>query len=145
MRLAFVIPFLLVVTALPATGTIYKIVDANGKVHYSDTPPTDRSKVTTMTIRQAPPSAPAAQSVPSWQDKERAFQQRQALEKFGQSEKSSAPNRQQLCIAARSRLAELTGHRVYRINKDGEMVFMEDDERAAIEAEANKTIAENCN
>ena len=61
-----------------------------------------------------------------------------------QEEAPRAPSSEQLCASARRKAAVLGGGRVARINDKGERVYMEDDERAALQAEAAQAVAAYC-
>ena len=115
-----------------AQGGLYKWVDEKGVVHYSDTPPPGKASGKLQV--KPPPSLDGSQAAPrtrSWQEQlqdsnERRFQdekkQKEAQQKTGEAEEK--------CRRARNALDSLKRERpLYRVNKEGERTFMEDEER----------------
>jgi hypothetical protein len=128
--------------AFSAHAEIYKWTDANGKVQYSDAPP-GSGKASANVVKTAPPAASPKDA--SWEEKERQFRARKALQgATAPSEEDSQRASQRVCAAARARLANFNGSAVYRLNKNGERVYVEDSERAALEKEARDAIAQHC-
>jgi len=66
---------------LAADAQMYKWIDKDGKVQYSDQPPPDSaSKAGKVKIEAAPPSsAAAAGSAKSWQEKDQEFNRRRVI------------------------------------------------------------------
>lgn len=151
---------------MPASAQLYKWVDANGKVQYSDKPPP--SNIKTQKLREAPraPAPPAAsaskdgtakedakdaaKSEPkSPAEREQAFRQRQAeaakaQEKQAQEE-GKARERAEYCKRAKSNLASLElGGRQARINEKGERTFLTEEQIAQETAKARQEIASGC-
>ncbi|MBX3675681.1 MAG: DUF4124 domain-containing protein [Rhodocyclaceae bacterium] len=115
-----------------ASGGLYKWVDDKGVVHYSDTPPVGKAAKKLganpqplLDNTQAPPPSR------SWQEQlqesnERRFQE----EKRRQDQQKKAQETEDKCRQARRALESLTQERpLYRMGKDGERIYMEDDER----------------
>jgi hypothetical protein len=122
---------LLTLNAL-AQGGLYKWVDEKGVVHYSDAPPPGKAGEKLKAKPQPPlDSTQAAPRSRSWQEQlqdsnERRFQdekkQKEAQQKAGEAEEK--------CRRARSALDSLKRERpLYRVDKEGERTFMEDEER----------------
>lgn len=144
---------LLVMLSLPfaAAAEMYRWVDSQGKVHYSDSPPPAGAK-SSKTIDTPPPAAPpagASAKPKSWQEKEMDFRQRQSAEAEAQAKKqkeeAQAKEKQQNCENARRNLATFeSGARVATTNEKGERVIMDDAARASAMAEARKAVETWC-
>ena len=130
----------LAVVALPASAQMYKWTDASGRIHYSDTPPPEGKA---EEIKVAPAAAPAPKGQ-SWQDRERESAQRRLAQQQEEAKAPPEPNGAQRCAAARGILSTLDGKAVFQKDKDGNRVYLEDKDRAALEKAANATVAQNC-
>ena len=159
--------------ALPASAQMYKWVDSNGKVHYSDKPPP--SNIKTEKLR-APPPAPAT-SVPmpsetkgspkqdaakggAKQDaakggpktpaeQEQAFRKRQMDAAKAQEDEakklSQARDKAENCRRAQAAVANLqAGGRQMRIDQKGERVFLDEQQIAQETAKAQQEAAAAC-
>jgi len=152
---------------------MYKWVDANGKVQYSDKPPPGNIK--TEKLRASPPapvsSAPAAgaagaagagdakggaqkdaaKSGPKTAaEQEQAFRKRQAETAKAQEEQTQketeARDRAENCKRAKAALANLElGGRQTRIDEKGERVFLTDQQITQETAKARQEAAAACN
>lgn len=151
--------------ALPASAQMYKWVDANGKVQYSDKPPP--SNVKTEKLREAAP-APAASAPAAGEGKggakqdaakagprtaaeqEQAFRKRKldeakAQEDAGQKQ-AEAREKAENCTRAKAAVANLQmGGRQVRIDEKGERVFLDDQQIAQELARAKQDAAAACN
>jgi hypothetical protein len=116
--------------ALQAPAALYKWVDANGRVVYSDQPPVGNFKFEVVGAA-APPSNPDA--VKELAGKEAEFKKRQAdrAEDAKKAEKARG-DAQKLgaqCAQVRAHLANLKRSDqvvIYRLNEKGERVVMDD-------------------
>lgn len=115
--------------AWPAAGALYKWIDANGRVVYSDQPPVGNFK--TEVVGAAPPPA-NPDAVKDLAGKEAEFKKRQ-LDKVEDAKKADktradAQKNQALCAQARAQLAGLkrADYAIYRLNEKGERVLMDD-------------------
>ena len=152
-RLLFAIGIVTLCAALPASAQMYKWVDADGKVRYSDTPPPSNVKTEKLRIpAHAPSDAGAAPSgsAKSLATQEQAFRKRQADEAKAQQEEArkeaEAHDRAENCRRAKDALANLElGGRQTRINEKGERVFLSDEEIARATAQARQEAASACN
>ena len=118
----------------PAAAALYKWVDANGRVVYSDQPPTGNFKAEVVGSAP-PPSNPNA--VKEMHAKEAELKKRQ-LDRADDAKKletvrSDATRLQEFCKQARAQLAGLsrTDMVVYRINDKGERVVFDEAARRA--------------
>jgi coenzyme F420-reducing hydrogenase alpha subunit len=126
-----------------ASAQLYKWVDKDGKVHYSDQPPPASA---TKQINVAPgPAAPP----PSALEKDKALektraQSRDAAKKAEDAEKL-ARQRQEACEKARSYLKGIeNGGRFTTFDAKGDRVYMEQDQIDAETAKARKNVEESC-
>ena len=131
-----------------AIAEIYKWVDENGKVHFSDKPINDKSKQVQMK-RQ-----PSEQEIQ--QAKERAARVIQHQRKLNEIRSEEASEVQQanakrdklaaeLCRNAKQEMKYMNGKYVnYTTNEKGERYYLTDQEKNELAAELEKVIAENC-
>ena len=167
-RLSVAISLVLCV-ALPASAQMYKWVDANGKVQYSDKPPP--SNIKTEKLRAPPPaaapSAPpggaaaageakggaqkdAAKAGPKTAaEQEQAFRKRQLEAAKAQEEEAKkqaqASDKAENCRRAKAAVANLQlGGRQVRIDDKGERVYLEDQQIAQETAKAEQEAAAAC-
>ncbi len=149
--------------ALPASAQMYKWVDADGKVKYSDTPPPSNIKTEKLRIPAHAASAPApgeakggtakdtAKGRPkTTAEQEQAFRKRQAEAAKGQQEQTrketEARDRAENCRRAKAALANLElGGRQTRIDEKGERAFLTDQEITQATARARQETASACN
>ena len=142
---------------LLATATVaaqvYKWVDKDGKVQYTDTPPppgatkAEPKKVET-------PGSPATTAAPatagkSLQDRTKDFDKRKTesaekAKKDSESQQSAEVDADN-CRNARTALIDLeSGRPINRSNDKGERIFISDEERAADIAKARAVVASAC-
>lgn len=132
-RLAACLGLLLLSLNAPAQGSLYKWVDEKGVVHYSDTPPPGKAAGKLKAAPQPPldGSTQTPQRSRDWQEQlqdsnERRFQD----EKKQKEAQQKAQEAEQKCQRARNALDSLKQERpLYRVGKEGERNFMEDEER----------------
>lgn len=148
--------------ALPAAAQMYKWVDSNGKIHYSDKPPPSNVRTEKLRTPAQPATAPAA-SAPkdgtqkdaaktgpkSVAEQEQAFRKRQAEETKSEQEQAQkeaeARDRAENCKRAKAALASLElGGRQTRIDEKGERVFLSDAEITRATARARQEAAAAC-
>jgi len=128
-----------------AQAQIYKSVDARGRTLYSDAPPPSAPASTVKMI--APPVA--IQAPADWEarayDSPRRMPMPEAVPRTNEYAASAAASR--ACTAARAKLRELErieGRRAYRIDAQGERVFISDEERGMADRDARQAIATYC-
>ena len=132
-------PILLVLLLLSplASGQIYSWRDADGKMHYSDIPPTGAvaGAVTTRKIEPAVSEPGASENARrDAATKEMDFKKRQldsadAAAK-AEKDKADAEDRKANCAQAKSYLRALeSGERISRTNEKGERIFLDDQMR----------------
>ncbi len=130
----------------PAAAQAYKWKDASGKVHFSDEPPPDR-KADKVTIKPQMPEDPAAAARSrDWRTQLEESgvrrQEQQNREMAEQRNKQAADTR---CINVQRHLDSMKRSRaVFRMNKDGQREYLEDQERAAAQKAAEERVAREC-
>jgi hypothetical protein len=142
---------LAVVLTSTASAEMYRWVDAQGQVHYSDTPPPAgaKSEKTLPTAPASPTSAGAPPAQKSWQEKDAEFRQRQTDEAAAQAKKqkeqADEQDRKRNCELARRNLETLqSGQRVWTTDSSGQAGIMDDAGRAKATAEAQKAVDSWC-
>ncbi len=147
-RLAFIT---LAIISLNAHAALHKWVDADGKVHYSDTVPPE---VSTQTVRnisgKGQTDAPASYSPKSVAEREadmrKTKQEKEEAAKKKAQQDANAETKSRNCEAARQNVRALEeGARIVTYDANGERSFMEDDTRAQRLEEARKAVSANCN
>jgi hypothetical protein len=132
--------------ATSAWAEIYKWVDKDGKVQYSDTPP-PAGQAKQLNIQSAPASPGAAQ--PTFVEKEkeslkRAADQKDASKKEEDSEKLAA-QKEEACRNATAALRGLDMQiPIWRTDASGERSYLSDEQREAEKVKAQKSIDESC-
>lgn len=123
---------------LPASaGKLYRWIDEQGVVHFTDTPPPD-AQATPLNRRPATGYSPERpdDALQPWQEREKAFQERREQiqserEKARQEAERTRAVGEQCDRLARQIRALESGVRMSRPGEQGERVFMSDAERAA--------------
>jgi hypothetical protein len=142
-----------------AHAQLYKWVDDNGKVHYSDQPPPSSVKSTKTIERARAPavSAPSGNAAPETAkgprtvaDQEMEFRKRRVqaaeAEAKRQQEVQASAEKQRNCQQAKARVTNLErGGRVTKQGADGEQYFLEDADIARELVEARKVADSWCN
>jgi hypothetical protein len=139
--------------AASVQAQVYKWVDKDGKVQYSDQPPPpDAAKSALQKVISTSSSAPAAQSDKAAEkapDKGKEFEKRrsESAEKQKKADEASklAGRKQESCANARAHLKNLeVDGRLSMIDANGERYFLEEDQRQQEIARAQDAIAESC-
>jgi Domain of unknown function (DUF4124) len=149
--------------ALQASAQMYKWVDSDGKVQYSDKPPPSNIKTEKLRDPARAASAPAAsegkgvaqkdaaKAAPKTAaEQEQAFRKRQLDAAKAQQEEAKkqagARDRAENCKRANAALANLQiGGRQMRIDEKGERVFLDDQQIVQETAKAQQEAAAACN
>jgi len=139
----FALAALFLLLAPLASAQLYKWVDKDGKVQYSDQPPpAGASKQINV------PSGPAAPA-PSARDKDKALEKtraesRESAKKADDLAKNTK-QRQEECDRAGAYLKGIeNGGRFVTFDAKGERVFMEQDQIDAAKAKARQNVEEAC-
>lgn len=141
----------LALIGLNAHAGLNKWVDAEGKVHYSDTPPPDAKTESVRNIAgKGQADAPASYSPKSVAEREAEWRKSKAEKEDAAQKKSQetshAEAKRQNCELARQNVRSIEeGARLVTYDANGEKSFMDDEARAKNLEEARKAIADNCN
>lgn len=144
--------FLVFVLILPVLGygEVYRWVDANGKVHFSDRAPTGQK---TETINLPPPKDNQQGEVVS--DEERRLRQKKlvkmleeerlAKEQAKKEAEQQAAEKATYCERLKNRLSYLDRYtHIYEENEDGTRKYMSDEEMDAYRAEYKEKYRREC-
>ena len=127
---------------------VYKWVDENGKVHYSDKPVNDKAETVNIDTKQPDPQSQQKAQQRVIEQKQQAFthiegeagKKRTKLKQEQQEKKLEKE-----CSKAREGLATLQQQvRIYSYDDNGKPVFMSDEERAVEIQRLQQGIKENC-
>lgn len=150
------VPFRLVLLALaflaaPAQAQLYKWVDANGRVQYSDRKPTD-ARQQPQEVRNTVSSIGSQPSVAGGKtaaELDKDFQKRRQDQTDAQQKQQQAAAEQkqnsEACDAARRNLAALnSGQRIARFNQQGEKSYLDDADRVRETERAQQQVQNSC-
>ncbi|MGQ7959547.1 DUF4124 domain-containing protein [Pseudomonas sp. SP16.1] len=131
---------MLALSATAVAGQVYKWVDAQGVTHFSAQPPQGQqaTPINTPAPRQAP--AEPAPSVEELLDPEQAAIDKKVKEQVAAQE----AERKKYCEGARTNLAQLENNPRLRVEEDGKVRRVDEDERQQRIADLKRSIAENC-
>lgn len=129
-----------------AHAEITKWVDSEGRVHYSDQPPST-GKTETLKIQSSPAPSPAKEKGTA--EKETEFRKRRAADQEAQAkqekEQQEAKQKQENCTQARNTLRKLQeGGRSYSYDDKGERVYLDDAARQKAISQAQQSIDSWC-
>lgn len=146
MHRMFLLGSLVLALNVPANaGQVYKWVDAHGVTHFSAQPPPGQEAITLkmpaspsfLDAPQEPQTAPTFEDIAN---PEQAALNEQARREAAQKE----AERKAYCTQVRTSLAQLQTTARIRMEIDGELRYLKDEEKQAQIAEAQKQIAEHC-
>jgi hypothetical protein len=127
-----------------AHAELYKWIDAQGKVHYTDQPPT----VSAQTIKNSATgqAGTTTQATQSLNAQEQAYQKRRKeAEDARAKEAEQSRIARENCDKARKNLDALNNSsRVYTTNAAGQRTYMDDAARASALANSQKAVSEFC-
>lgn len=153
MRSFWALAFAVGLTAASAQE-MYKWVDADGNVHYSDRPPETEQAVEEIAVdasisasRRAEGQARLEASRTALNDRRRAqLSQSQEQAQLQAEAANRQAARDELCAQARRNLGVLTRQGpAYSVNDAGERVYVDDNQRDAEIARYRSVIAQACN
>lgn len=141
------LPLLLFLLVPPSFGEVYRWVDSDGRVQYSDhAPPGIDAKIVGAKPATGGDSGTA---VKTYTDKEQDFRKRQ-VESAEKAKKQATLDdeskaKQQNCTQARAQLATTeTGGRIARMNEKGEREYLDDSAIAAERVKGLDSVAKWC-
>lgn len=127
-----------------AFGQLYKWVDKDGKVTYSDQPPpAQQSKQLNLNTGVASP--PARSAIERDKEIEKGRAEAREKSKVASEKERKSEVDQENCKAARAYLKTVeSGVRVSTVDDKGEQVILDDEQIAAERVKAQKAVAEAC-
>ena len=134
--------------ALPAAAALYKWTDANGRVVYSDQPPSS-ANVKPEVLRPAA-ATPNPNAMKDLAQKDAEFRKRQADKSEAaakaEKERAAADQRSDECARVAASMQQLSWGKVviYRANEKGEQVPMDEAARQKERARLEAWSKENC-
>jgi hypothetical protein len=145
-RMMITSSLLLAMSATAMASQVYKWIDAQGVTHFSAQPPQGQEATSVNTAVSAPkPTASedkkAAPTFESIADPEQAA----INEKVKKEVAAQEAERKKYCADVRSNLAQLQNNPRLRMEVDGEVRRLSEDERQSRISKTQKAISENCN
>lgn len=140
--------FLLCTTS--AHAELYKWVDAQGKIHYSDQPATGKTKSETkLEITNQPSATTSPENTKTWQDKELEYKKRQASAADNEAKKlkeaQEAKTKLENCAKAKQNLSQLESITpIYTYDEKTGRRYLNEAQRAEALTDARKSVAEWC-
>lgn len=139
--------FCALILSVHVQADLYKWTDGQGKVHYTDQPPTVKAQV--LKNSAAGQAATTSQATQALDAKDQAYQKRrkEAEDARTKAEKEAAQARVQRenCANARSNLSTLQNSpRVYSMDAAGQRTYMDDAARARELASSQKAVSDFC-
>ncbi|MFP6862619.1 DUF4124 domain-containing protein [Pseudomonas sp.] len=144
-RMMITSSLLLAMSATAMASQVYKWVDAQGVTHFSAQPPQgqDADSINTATPPPKPAVAEEKKATPTFEsiaDPEQAA----IDEKVKQDVAAREVERKKYCEDVRTNLAQLQNNPRVRVDVDGELRRLSEEERQSRISETQKSIAENC-
>ena len=141
--------FALLALALPATAQVYKWVDKDGKVHYSDKKPRDpKAKDVKDLGIESKPTDPAAVERELAELAERGKVVDESLrvkQQVGAQTAAEKERAQKMCDDAKARLQVLNQiNQLVSVDRDGKQTYSSDKELASQKALAQQKVADLC-
>lgn len=133
-------------------GEMYRWVDKDGKVHFSDQPPPGDAKQTkqlavpkTETFSEPPSDSAADQAARMRQTAEAMRADRDARQQQKAETAANKAKQQKLCLAAKAELDRFErAGRKFMVDENNERREMSDAEHKSIESELRGDVAKNC-
>ena len=144
-RMIITSSLLLAMSATAMASQVYKWVDAQGVTHFSAQPPQgqDATSINTATPPPKPAAAEEKKAAPTFEsiaDPEQAA----IDEKVKQDIAAKEVERKKYCADVRTNLSQLENNPRVRVDVEGEVRRLTEEERQSRISEAQKAIAENC-
>ncbi|WP_217475107.1 DUF4124 domain-containing protein [Stutzerimonas stutzeri] len=132
---------LLVLSSSVMAGQIYKWVDAQGVTHFGAQPPQGQSAEAINTATPAPrPAAPEPVAATPSSETEQHEIDRKVKQQVAEQE----AERKRYCVTLRTNLAQLQNNPRVRVEEEGEVRRLNEEERQARIAETQQKIADTC-
>ena len=136
----------LLITPITQAGT-YRWVDENGQTHFGDRPPANAASDEVELKAPAPSSDADARARKQRMNEflEQTEQERAERNEVKAKREAQAAKHEAQCQALRARLKYLKSvSGIYRLNNDGERVFVDDEENERIRREFRARVKREC-
>ena len=136
------------VAAGPAGAVLYKWIDANGRVSYSDQPPPANVKAEIVSGAPVASAPEAVREMANQQlDQKKREAQRVADQKTAQKARVDTAMREQECVELRGKLKIYQSRIpvIARLNEQGEAVYLDETEQNNMRERIEAQIRERCN
>lgn len=138
---------LCLLTTTVAQASTYRWVDENGQTHFGDRPPANAATDEVRLKSPAPSSDAAARARKQRVNEflEQTERERAERNEAKARQEAKAAKHEARCQALRARLKHLKRvSGIYRLNKDGEQVFVDDEENERIRREFRDKVQREC-
>ncbi len=130
-----------------AHAELYKWTDSQGKVHYTDQPPTANAQ--TIKSHQSGQAETTTQATQTLNEKDQAYQKRRDEAEHARLKAVKEAEQERIqrenCTKARNNLSSLqNSSRVYSTNAAGQRIYMDDATRANALANSQKAVSDFC-
>ncbi|MHB1371940.1 MAG: DUF4124 domain-containing protein [Pseudomonadaceae bacterium] len=133
---------LLALSSSTMAAQVYKWVDAQGITHFSAQPPQGQTAQTLNTV--TPPPKPVAAESDASENSESLVDQEQIDRKVKQQVAEQEAERKRYCETLQTNLAQLQNNPRVRVEENGEVRRLKEEERQSRIAETKQKIEENC-
>ena len=141
-RMILTSSLLLALSASAMASQVYKWVDAQGVTHFGAQPPQGQ-QVTTINTATPPAKTAEPAATPTFESS--ADPEQAAIdEKVKQEIATQEAERKKYCKSVRTNLAQLENNPRVRVEVDGEVRRLNEEERQQRISEAKQAIAKNC-
>lgn len=132
---------LLALSSSAMAGQVYKWVDAQGVTHFGAQPPQGHSA---QTLNTATPPPKPVETAPAGAALTGESEQRAIDQKVKKQVAEQQAERQRYCTTLRTNLAQLQNNPRVRVEEEGEMRRLNEEERQARISETQKKIGDTC-
>ncbi|CAM5453227.1 DUF4124 domain-containing protein [Stutzerimonas degradans] len=133
---------LLALSSSTMAAQVYKWVDAQGITHFSAQPPQGQTAQTLNTV--TPPPKPVAAESDASENSESLVDQEKIDRKVKQQVAEQEAERKRYCETLQTNLAQLQNNPRVRVEENGEVRRLKEEERQSRIAETKQKIEENC-
>lgn len=133
---------LLALSSSTMAAQVYKWVDAQGITHFSAQPPQGQTAQTLNTV--TPPPKPVAAESDASENSESLVDQEKIDRKVKQQVAEQEAERKRYCETLQTNLAQLQNNPRIRVEENGEVRRLKEEERQSRIAETKQKIEENC-
>ena len=141
-RMILTSSLLLALSVSAMASQVYKWVDAQGVTHFGAQPPQGQ-QATTINTATPPPKTAEPAATPTFESS--ADPEQAAIdEKVKQEIATQEAERKKYCQSVRTNLAQLENNPRVRVEVDGEVRRLNEEERQQRISEAKQAIAKNC-